>query len=141
MSYRASVEAIAHLAGISTSEAAKATEHNVPDEAMFEFIREIRPNYKLGFLSNVAGNYIAHIFTKEQLDLFDYVALSYQNGFVKPDRRAFENVVTKLGVKLEECLLVDDQERNVIGAHEAGMKGVLYTDLNQLKSDLRKLQG
>ncbi|HZL08299.1 MAG TPA: HAD family phosphatase [Candidatus Dormibacteraeota bacterium] len=136
MSYDDFIRAIAELAGITPAEANDAIARNAPDEELFAYIRELKADYKIGFLSNVAGDYMNQIFTPEQLALFDVIVLSFRNGFIKPQIEAFENAVQQLDVELEECVFVDDQERNVTGAREAGMKAVLYRDAAQFRQEL-----
>ena len=136
MSYDDFIRAVAELAGITPAEANNAIARNVPDEELFAYIRELKANYKIGFLSNVAGDYMNQIFTSEQLDLFDVIVLSFQNGFIKPQHEAFENAARQLAVELGECVFVDDQGRNVTGARDAGMKAVLYRDAAQFRREL-----
>jgi len=139
ISYRDFMVAIAKLAGITPAEAASAIERNVPNEPLFEYLKELKPKYKLGFLSNVAGNYLHHIFTKEQLDLFDAVTLSYKKGWIKPQPEAFQDAAEELGVDMGECVFIDDQQRNVTGARDAGMQAIYYQDVDSLKRELGEL--
>lgn len=142
ISYGEFMQAVAKLAGITPEAAARAIERNVPDEELFAYIAELKQKkYKLGLLSNAAGDHLSRIFTKRQLGLFDAVTLSYRNGFTKPERRAFETAAEQLGVGVEECVFVDDQERNVSGSRAAGMQAVLYRDAVQLRRELKPLLG
>lgn len=127
---------IAGLAGITPAEAISAIVRNVPDEQLFAYIRELKQDYKIGFLSNVAGNRLSQIFTADQLGLFDAVALSFENGFVKPDEEAFKYAAKQLGVDTRSCVLIDDQQRNVDGARAAGMAAILYHGAAQLRRQL-----
>jgi len=139
MSYDDFMEAVAELAGITPEAAMAAIARNVPDEDLFAYIRELKTHYKIGFLSNVAGDYMNRIFTSEQMALFDVIVLSFQNGFIKPQLEAFQNAAEQLAVDIGECAFVDDQERNVKGARDAGMKAVLYSDAAQLRRELGPL--
>lgn len=131
----------AELAGVSVAEAVAFISRNVADEKLFEYMRELKQNYKLGFLSNIAGNYLSRMFTEEQLSLFDVIEMSYESGFIKPEPEAFTHMAKRLGVDVSEAVLVDDLERNVTGAKDAGMQAILYTDLEQLKRDLAPFTG
>ncbi|HUY85075.1 MAG TPA: HAD family phosphatase [Candidatus Dormibacteraeota bacterium] len=136
ISYDDFIQAIARLARITPAETLRAIRRNVPDEELFAYIKELKPDYKLGLLSNVADNYLHQIFTKEHLALFDALVLSYRNGFIKPQPEAFINAAKELEVGVEECVFIDDQERNVNGAREAGMRAILYHDAAQLRKEL-----
>lgn len=139
MSYAEFIQAVAELAGITPAETLKAIERNAPDEELFAYARELKSRYKLGLLSNVAGDYLRRIFAEDQLALFDAVVMSYQNGFIKPERQAFENAARQLDVAVGECVFVDDQQRNVDGARAAGMNAILYHDAKRFRQDLNRL--
>ncbi len=53
--------------------------------------------------------------------LFDVVFVSHQMGLVKPDREAFEHVVSELGCPAGEILFLDDNQINVEGALAVGL--------------------
>ena len=127
------------LAGITPEEFRRAIDKNVPNEELFSYLRELKPNYKLGFLSNISDDYLHQIFSEEQLEFFDHMELSYKTGVIKPEAGAYENAAKGLGVSVDACVMVDDQERNVTGAREAGMKAVLYKSTGQLKEELEPL--
>lgn len=131
----------AKLAGISPEEAWAYISRNVPDEELFEYIVELKKDYKIGFLSNIAGNYLHRMFSEEQIGLFDVIELSYESGFIKPEPRAYINVAKRLGVDLSEAVLVDDQPRNIYGAEAAGMQAILYDNVDQFKNELQTLLG
>ncbi|HVA10894.1 MAG TPA: HAD family phosphatase [Candidatus Dormibacteraeota bacterium] len=139
ISYADFMRAVADLAGITPAEAAKAIERNVPNEPLFTYVKKLKTDYRLGLLSNVADDYLRHIFTKDQLALFDAIILSYQSGFIKPQPEAFANAANQLGVTAAECVFIDDQERNIAGAKEVGMAAILYDDVPALKQELNKL--
>jgi FMN phosphatase YigB (HAD superfamily) len=129
----------AELAGIGYDEASAYISRNVADEELFSYLRELKKKYKLGFLSNIAGNYLHMIFSDEQLALFDIVELSYKSGYIKPEAGAYENMAKRLDVAIGETVLVDDSQRNITGAEQAGMQAILYSDVEQLKLELRPL--
>lgn len=134
------LEQISKKAGLGPAEVLKALRQNVPNEPLFDYIRrELKPGYKLGFLSNVADDYMRKLFSAEQLGLFDCVTLSYKTGFIKPETKAYTIVAERLGVKPAECVLVDDKQSNVSGAEQAGMHGILYRDFGVFKGELEQL--
>ena len=139
ISYSECLSLVAELAGITQAQAQAEIARNVPNELLFAYLRELKPHYKLGFLSNIAADHLHRIFTEDQLSIFDAVTLSYKNGFIKPQPEAYDSAAQDLGLELEECILVDDQERNVTGARDAGMQAVLYRDTKQFRSELEEL--
>jgi putative hydrolase of the HAD superfamily len=139
MSYDDFIHTVAKMAGITPAEAIAYIARNVPDEHLFAYITELKVNYKLGLLSNVAGDYMHRIFTASQLALFDVIELSFESGFIKPEKEAFAIIAKRLRVGLDECLFVDDQQRNIDGAQTAGMTAVLYHSAAQLRQELEPL--
>jgi HAD superfamily hydrolase (TIGR01509 family) len=136
------VQRIAELAAVPKSEALTAVQHNVPDEELFSYIQtNLKWKYKLGILSNAGGNRLQELFTPEQMALFDEAALSFETGYVKPDARAYEQVAATLGVRTEECVFVDDQERHCDGARAANMHAIRYDNFEQFKSELASTLG
>lgn len=139
MSHEEAVRQTAALAGVTPQEVAATMHNNVPNELLFEYIRELKKSYKIGLLSNAAANWLEKMFEPAQLAVFDGINLSFESGFVKPDKRAYENAAAKLQVAPEACILVDDREIQLEGARKAGMKTVLYQDFEQTKAELEKL--
>lgn len=72
-------------------------------------------------------------------DLFDIIAYSYEDKVSKPNRKAYELVVARLGVRPEECIFIDDSLINVESAKDLGIVGIQFFDANQLRSELRRL--
>lgn len=59
-------------------------------------------------------------------ELFDRTFYSFEVGLRKPDPAYFRTVVDALGVRPDEAVFVDDMRANVLGAREAGLRGVLF---------------
>ncbi len=133
------IQKVAKLAKVPAAEVAKATDVNVPNEPLLGYIAELREKYKIGMLSNAADNWLDKLFSKSQVKLFDAISLSYEAGFLKPHPIAYKTIADKLGVEVNECIFVDDQERHCVGAREAGMRAVRYDDFEQFKPQLEKL--
>jgi HAD superfamily hydrolase (TIGR01509 family) len=126
-SYDDFITEVAQLAELSEAEAMNEIENNPPDEQLFTFIQqELKPNYKIGMLSNAGANWLDEIFEPWQVDLFDEYVLSYQIGAIKPQAIMYETIAERLGVLPEECIFVDDQLRYVEGARDVGMTAILH---------------
>lgn len=139
ISYNDFLQAVAALAGTTASEAHLDIANNIPNKPLFKYIKELKDGYKIGMLSNAADNWLEVLFSPSEAAVFDVVALSYEMGFVKPDPRAYRVVVERLGVSLDECVFIDDQERQCVGAREVGMHAITYRDVDQVQADLGKL--
>jgi len=65
-------------------------------------------------------------------DFFDARIFSCDIQIAKPDRIIYEKTAQILGLKPEECLMIDDKPENIWGAQQAGMQGLLYKNHQDL---------
>lgn len=70
------------------------------------------------------------LFLKE---LFDKVYYSWQTGFVKPDPRAWQNLLTENNLKPEECIYFDNEEEKVKVASGLNIKAFIFKDAKNTK--------
>lgn len=68
---------------------------------------------------------------------FDPMVVSEKIGVKKPDRRAYEITIERIGMQPEECVFVDNMRVNVTAAEEFGMKGIHFKNAKQLKKELK----
>lgn len=133
------LDVISQMTGRDVQELQALFYHNVPDEMLFEWIRAHKGTYRFTVLSNIQSGRLEHIFSKEQLALFDALALSGDIGLAKPDPNAYYYAANQLDVLPDECLFVDDQPRNVEAAKAIGMQGITYESFHQFEVEARKL--
>jgi HAD superfamily hydrolase (TIGR01509 family) len=139
-SYDDLVQFTAEQTGQSQAVVRHQLEHTVANEPLLDYIRiTLKPHYKIGILSNAGTNVVERIFTAEQQDLFDAVVLSHHVGYTKPQFEMYDVIANRLETDLADCLFIDDQERHVTGARDAGMQALVYTDVMQLQSQLKTL--
>lgn len=113
---------------------------NGTNEALFEYIKnDLKPEYKIGLLSNVGSDMLHELFTQEQIALFDEKVLSFQVGTVKPDPMIYETAATRLDSLCEECMFIDDLERFCTAAEDVGMKAIWHTDTTQTITQIKEL--
>jgi HAD superfamily hydrolase (TIGR01509 family) len=139
-SYNDFIHELATMADISEAETRTAIENNPPNEPLFAYIRdELKPDYKLGFLSNAGANWLDDIFQPWQVKLFDEVLLYYEIAATKPDAIMYETIAHRLGLMPEECVFIDDQPRFCQGARDVGMHAIVYESTGQVTADLERL--
>lgn len=132
---------VARLAGrdLADIQAIDARQHS-RDETMVALVRSLRPRYKIGLLSNIDGDTIYRLFSdQERAELFDALTLSAEVGLTKPTVEIFEIAAQRLGVAPEECVMIDDLEKNVTGAELAGMKAIHFSSRTDLEQRLKEL--
>lgn len=104
------------------------------------YIGELKNDYKIGLLSNIATDWIRDSFlSNDEQALFDEMVFSHDVGMTKPDPQIFQLTCERLGVEPTETIMVDDIESYVSVAKSVGMKGVVYRDFTQCKQDLEQL--
>jgi putative hydrolase of the HAD superfamily len=69
-------------------------------------------------------------------DVFDRCFASYELGAVKPEARAFEMVLERLGLDGDRVLFLDDTEVNVEGARRAGLRAQRVRGVDQARAAL-----
>lgn len=70
---------------------------------------------------------------------FDIVVLSYEIGSVKPERKIFEELIRRSGVKPEEILYSDDGADKVEATKELSINAFLYRDFSDFEDHLQGL--
>lgn len=63
----------------------------------------------------------------------DKVYFSWQTGFIKPDIRAWQLILTENNLKSEDCIYFDDQEKNLLAAKDTGIRPYLFTNEKELE--------
>ena len=105
-----------------------------------EIIKDLKKNYKVALLSNGAS--------KSQHDKIDYVDIpkyfdevivTGDYEFSKPDKRIYEIMADKLGVKCEECLFIGDTfSSDILGAIRANMVPIWIFPISERPADRYK---
>jgi putative hydrolase of the HAD superfamily len=70
------------------------------------------------------------------LSRFDVLVWSYELRITKPDPAIYRYALERLGTQPEETLFIDDREENVRAAIAVGMKGIVFTNVDQLRREL-----
>lgn len=73
------------------------------------------------------------------MKLFVGHVISGIEGVAKPDRRIFEILLRRHGLRPRSTVFVDDSAQNVDAAQELGMTAIRYTSALQFRQDLRIL--
>lgn len=138
-------EALAHMAQIldtTPEELAKEEDRSeVRNVPLIDFIRTLKPRYKLAMLSNVSGrDRLDSLFLPGELDeLFEVVVASGDEGTAKPEAGIYQLAAERLGVAPEDCLMVDDIRGFCDGAENVGMQAIQFITTNQTIDDIKLL--
>lgn len=135
------VVAVAQILELPTEEVrAKLVGGLVRNRALLTFSQTLRPDHKVGLLSNISAGTMDQFFTqKERAHYFDVTVISSDVGLVKPDPAIFELAAERLGCKPNECIMIDDSAANCSGAMAAGMQAVVYQTTQQTIHQVKEL--
>jgi putative hydrolase of the HAD superfamily len=142
LSREETAEQMAELIGISTEQfLAEQDSGEVRNEELVEYVKTLRPHYKLAMLSNISSRQRLDIrFEPGQLnELFDVVVASGDEGYIKPEPEIFEITLKRLGVLPEECVMIDDIIEYCQGAEAVGLHFIQYLNNQQCITDLNAL--
>ena len=96
-------------------------------DANIDLIKRLRPPYRTSILSNADNTLTARLRDRWRIhDLFDDVVCSADVGLAKPDPRIYALAARRLDLPPEACVFIDDLERNLAPARDAGMHTVHY---------------
>ena len=105
------------------------------------WIRELKEKgYHVYVISNFARK--AHVECIKALDFLEEIdggILSYQVKLIKPAPEIYQLLCSKYDLKAEECVFIDDLQRNVEAARKEGMKGLVFESLDQAKGELERI--
>jgi len=106
------------------------------NEGVLKLIRRLHGNYKLAVLSNSPPGLAQWLAEWNVLHPFDVVFCSGDEGIAKPDTKAFELTLERLGVKPDEAVFVDDTRQHVEAAQELGLQGILFITAEELEKEI-----
>ena len=95
--------------------------------------------YRCYYLSNFQEHvyeYIKDLFSFWQY--FDGGVFSFQEKLIKPDRRIYEVLLDRYDLEPGRCIFLDDVPKNIEGAKEVGMHGIVFEEIGQVKRELEE---
>ena len=110
-------------------------------DKMITFAKHLREKgIKVFILSNnfkERANYYDHY--PWMHEAIDKVYFSWQTGFVKPNVKAWQLVLSENNLKSEDCVYFDDQQKNLDSAESIGIKSYLFTNESELEGIINQL--
>lgn len=101
-------------------------ERHIVYDDVIPTLTQLAGSYSLGLLTNGAADLQRFKIQATGLgDYFQEILVAGEIGVGKPDARAYEQMLDRLGVKAENaCMIGDHLVRDVAGAQQAGMRTV-----------------
>jgi len=111
---------------------------DVIDLKILSFLRSIKPQHKVGLISNAWSGLRNYIVREKFADAFHHLTISAEVGAAKPSAKIYEIALEQLQVKAKEAVFVDDVLENIEACERLGMNGIQFKDpestLKQLKA-------
>lgn len=105
------------------------------------WIKELKERgYGIYVISNFSHK--AYIECADALDFLketDGAILSFQEKLIKPMPEIYRLLLSRYGLKAQECVFIDDTAKNVEAAVKEGMKGIVFHTLSQVKTELEEM--
>jgi len=109
------------------------------NQPVLEIIKRLRPDYRLVLLSNTDAIRFGFIRRRfPEIFVFDEYVLSYEFGWVKPERRIYLEALKLAQAEANECLFMDDIPEYVEAARELGIRTILYHPGIDLEAELTR---
>ena len=112
---------------------------DVLDTELVDFIRLLKPQFKIGIISNAWSDLPTALDNWGIADAFDIVVGSGDEGIMKPDPRIYNLALERLSVQPQEAVFVDDFIENITGARELGINAVHFQSQKQALRELKRL--
>lgn len=110
-----------------------------PRKEVFALAARLRGRgYRIALLSNTEAPAM-EFFLELRYEMFDVPIFSCVEGACKPEKEIYEISARKLAVPAGGCVLIDDKPAFVEGARSAGVEGIVYENLAQVRQDLGAL--
>ena len=104
---------------------------------MREFVTKLKKTYLVGYISNDAKEMARRCDQKFKLnELFNTGFLAYQVGARKDSLKLFLSILEQVNLRPQECVFLDDKEKNLIEARKLGFKTIVFKNKDQLVNEL-----
>lgn len=106
-----------------------------------DWVRELKEKgYGVYYLSNYSLPACRDC--AEELAFIPYMdggIFSFEDHVIKPEPEIYQLLLERYGLKAEECVFLDDTEKNIKGALAAGMHGIIFKSKAQAEEELRNM--
>jgi putative hydrolase of the HAD superfamily len=111
------------------------------NEAMILWVQQLHAaGFKTAILSNMPTDMATHVRNNfAWISHFDHHIFSGEVRSVKPEPEIYQHCIDVLGVQPSEALFIDDRDVNLEQARAAGIRGIRFQSVEQLREDLQSL--
>ncbi len=109
------------------------------NEPVAQLVSELKARgYRLVLGSNTNAMHATFYLKQfaQALAPFDRLVLSHEVGHIKPRAEFYMACVEAAGVPTGDCIFIDDLAENIDGARAAGLRGIVFREIESLVVDL-----
>jgi putative hydrolase of the HAD superfamily len=111
------------------------------DHEMIALLHELQPAFKLALLTNASWPFVRSLLRQVDIErVIDCIVISSECGHAKPDAAIYKRMLDLLGEQAASVIFIDDTRENVVAAKRAGVTGVLFRNLRDLRQVLRQME-
>jgi putative hydrolase of the HAD superfamily len=111
------------------------------NDTMILWVQQLHAaGFKTAILSNMPTDMATHVRNNfAWIRHFDHHIFSGEVRSVKPEPAIYQHCIEVLGVKPSEALFIDDRDVNLEQGRAAGIRGIRFKSVAQLRGDLQAL--
>jgi HAD superfamily hydrolase (TIGR01509 family) len=111
-----------------------------PIRPMIDLLPDLRARYRLVLLSNTDELHAEYIGRQYGFyHYFHHLIFSYEVACLKPGQEIFRIALEKSQSNPQQCVFIDDLEKNVQAAVSMGMRGILFKGYERFVQDWNEL--
>lgn len=111
------------------------------DRDMIALLHELQPTFKLALLTNASWPFVRSLLRQVDIErVFECIVISSECGHVKPSAAIYARMLSLLDEQAASVVVVDDTLENIVAARRAGMAGVHFRNLRDLREVLRQME-
>lgn len=108
-----------------------------PIPGMAELVKGLKEaGYGIYLLSNASLRHPEYWDRVPGSEYFDGLMVSAFEKLVKPDPAIYQAMMDRFGLDVSECVFIDDAPVNIAGAYLAGLDGIIFRGVEDLKDRL-----
>lgn len=114
-----------------------------PNLRTLEWMKELKSKgYKIGILTNMCREFAEKFrqYFTEFIAQADAIVISGEERMYKPQRRIYELLAERIGLKAEDLVFIDDVEGNCEGARAAGWQAIRFESNQQVEAIFNTLR-
>lgn len=117
----------------------KMDNKDITNQDVLEIAKKLKEDYTTAIISNHIEDWFNYLRKEYRLDeIFEKIITSFDTGFAKPQKEIFLKALDILKIKPDDCIFIDDKEKNTKTAQDIGFKTILFSNDIDLRNEIQK---